>query len=167
MEAWRELTEAEDREVWKRVQRDFGFRPSVHVEHWPSIREPAQSITYAVPERYTGADLDDLQRHALNALQVCTRPEERLYALNWHHTCFWLRPHGVLRQSGIGVWYVPVLPNGDYSVFLAEDFRFGIFGHPWERTWCVFGAALLTAFEAETPALFSSVIRRGGVRTAP
>ena len=64
-------------------------------------------------------------------------------------------------------WRIPVLPDGDYSIFLAADFRFGIFGHPWEGTWCVFGTKLLAAFETDRPRMFSSELRRSAMRTAP
>ncbi|MDP9033180.1 MAG: DUF2716 domain-containing protein [Myxococcota bacterium] len=161
------LTDTEERAVWERFRREFAFRPSVRAEDWPGIREPAPSITYAIPERYNEDDLENLDRHVLRAFRACTGPEERLYALDWQHACFWLRPHAKLPDDGTRVWSIPVLPTGDYAIFLAESFRFGIFGHPWERTWCVFGAELLAAFEDETPRLFSSVMRQSGAGPAP
>ena len=38
-------------------------------------------------------------------------------------------------------------PDGEYCIFLADDFSFGTFGHPWQRSVCVFGAALLEQVE--------------------
>ncbi|WP_198347940.1 DUF2716 domain-containing protein [Plantactinospora sp. KBS50] len=36
-------------------------------------------------------------------------------------------------------WPLSPYPDGDYSIYLAEGFRFGTFGHPWELSLCVFG----------------------------
>ncbi len=76
-------------------------------------------------------------------------------------SAFWLRPHDGFERSSAGreVWRIPVYPNGDYPIFLAEDFRFGIFGHPWERTCCIFGAELLAALEAGRPRMFGAAKR--------
>ncbi len=144
METWIELTEPEEHAVWDRFYRDFVFQPSVNSEDWPGIHEPAPSNTYAIPESYTEDHLDDLHAQVLGAFRACTQPEERLYALDWQHPCFWFQPHSSLKRldgkreawppilpSG-DLWRIPILPDGDYYIFLAEDFRFGIFGHPWE-----------------------------------
>eukprot|EP01133_Synstelium_polycarpum_P023417 gene23417-28073_t len=40
-------------------------------------------------------------------------------------------------------WRVPVYPNGDYYIFSRDDFTEGTFGHPWERTLCVFGERMV------------------------
>ena len=54
---------------------------------------------------------------------------------------------------------VPVLPNGDYYLYLAPDLSFGTFGHPWEQTICVFGAPLLAATESNRPRLLTRAVR--------
>lgn len=36
-----------------------------------------------------------------------------------------------------------MFPNGDYYTFARPDFSEGTFGHPWERTLCVFGPRLV------------------------
>ncbi len=36
-----------------------------------------------------------------------------------------------------------MFPDGDYHIVLTEDMTIGTFGHPWEQTLCVFGAALV------------------------
>jgi hypothetical protein len=42
-------------------------------------------------------------------------------------------------------WPVPVFPHGDYYIFLEEGMTMGTFGHPWEKTLCVFGQDLIDA----------------------
>jgi hypothetical protein len=54
---------------------------------------------------------------------------------------------------------VTPFPNGDYYIFLSEDFRTGTFGHPWEETMCIFGDRLLTAL-AEPLSVWLPVRRR-------
>ncbi len=56
---------------------------------------------------------------------------------------------------------IPVLPNGDYYVFLSPELDWGWFGHPWEQTICIFGERLLAAVAENPPTLFTQVLRRG------
>ncbi|MDH6280004.1 DUF2716 domain-containing protein [Prescottella agglutinans] len=60
-------------------------------------------------------------------------------------------------------WRVPVYPNGDYYIFVREDLSDGTFGHPWERTLCVFGERLVSSL-GRTLATWLPVIRHDGQR---
>ena len=53
--------------------------------------------------------------------------------------------------------------DGDYFIFLAEDFRFGVFGHPWEQTMCIFGQELIEAVKACKVMTFAKLIRENGI----
>jgi hypothetical protein len=53
-----------------------------------------------------------------------------------------------------------VIPDGDYHIFLAPDFSWGFFGHPWEWTICVFGAPLLATLEHRALRPLGPPIRR-------
>lgn len=169
MSAWQRLSEAEGDEVWDRFYADFHFHPSIHAADFPAIAEPHPSLTFALP-RPPGRDtrdglyhrtwpdqdeLDDLVSSVLAAFRACTADDERIYALDWNHPCYWLRPHAAVDE-----WFVPVLPNGDYYIFLERSFLWGDFGHPWEWTMCVFGADLLAALARRPPLLFRDPIRR-------
>lgn len=90
---------------------------------------------------------------------------DALYALDWQHTWYRVAPHQ--HPDGLPplAWPVPVFPDGDYHIFLADDFRFGVFGHPWEQTMCAFGDALLEALAIERPQLFSRPVRANGLPT--
>ncbi|WP_399171330.1 DUF2716 domain-containing protein [Streptomyces sp. TLI_171] len=59
-------------------------------------------------------------------------------------------------------WPLSPYPDGDYFVFLAEDLRFGTFGHPWEHSLCVFGDDLLNAVQDDLHQLLPVVLRRNG-----
>jgi hypothetical protein len=151
---------------WNFMYETLHFTPSVQLR--PGIVEPTPSITYDIGHIYTVGETqaqhleEDLNQKTLTALQACTRPEQRLYALDWQHPCYWFYPHRMLGPSNAEDWYVPVLPNGDYYIFLAENFSFGIFGHPWEQTMCIFGQPLLNAYSRSQPLLFMHVVRIDG-----
>jgi hypothetical protein len=158
--AWVTLGVSEHRAVWDRFERAFRFRPGVHPDTFPAIREPHPSATYPLP-RIDGAkrlpssdEVADLESALLAAFRACTLPNGRIYALDWQHESFSFAPHVPFDE-----WAVPALPDGDYSIFLAPDFAWGVFGHPWERTICVFGADLLSALRQCPPRLFGTPTR--------
>jgi len=55
---------------------------------------------------------------------------------------------------------VTIFPDGDYYAFLRHDFSMGTFGHPWERTLCVFGKALIERLGEPLAAAFGVKRRR-------
>ena len=147
--------------MWGRFERAFNFRPSVRPADSPGIDEPPPSVTFALPRVGSqkrlpaDAEIADLESATLAAFRACTPPRGRLYALDWQHESFWLQPHAPFTD-----WRVPVLPDGDYSVFLAPDLSWGLFGHPWEWTLCAFGGPLLAALDQRPPRLFDTRVRR-------
>jgi hypothetical protein len=161
MSAWTELTKSEYDDVWDRFYADFQFRPSILPADWPGIREPEPSETYRIGHIYGNPEAErligNLDRSALAAYRSCVGNDESIYALDWQHPCYWFKPH---QQKEADPWKVPSLPNGDYYIFLAVDFRFGWFGHPWEQTICVFGQQLLTAIHERPPEVFSGGMLR-------
>ena len=168
--AWEELSDSRDDEAraWSFLYDQLHFHPSVYAEHWPGISEPRPSITYSMGHMYEvgpdrAAELErDLHLNALTAFQACLATEQRMYALDWQHLCYWFYPYRPFNAVNPDAWSVRVWPDGDYFIFLADDFRFGLFGHPWEQTICIFGQPLLDAFRQYHPKLLSDVIRVNG-----
>ncbi|HYO48378.1 MAG TPA: DUF2716 domain-containing protein [Chloroflexia bacterium] len=165
--AWELLTTEQRGVTWDRFYAEFDFRPSIYPKDWPGIREPSPSITYSISSIYKAMSNprileNDLNTKTLAAIRKCVEPEKRLYVLDWQHDCYWLNPHKSFDAHLSRAWKVPVLPNGDYYIFIAEDFSFGLFGHPWEQTICVFGQVLLDAFAQAMPLLFVEPVRRNG-----
>jgi hypothetical protein len=175
--AWTELTEKELDEVWERFFRPVSFRTGLDPADWPGIVEPSPSVTYRFEYPVDDLDFDNLHDCALAAFRQCLESGDRMYAIDIHHPSYWFTPHVPIEawsppgfwertlEPGTPVrpadrWPVPVLPNGDYYIFLARDFSWGIFGHPWEQTMCVFGERLLAAFDARQPLLFRDVLRQ-------
>ena len=89
----------------------------------------------------------------------CTKPGERIFALDWHHSSFLYDPrNGDDQQSffasderyvggGYYAYFSLYYPNGDYYFFISEDFRFGYLTHPWRKEVWVFGDELIKEFE--------------------
>jgi hypothetical protein len=154
--AWKTLDDIEAREVWDSFYDLFKFNPSIHPENFPGISEPSPSITFEISRDFGDEDkIADLERKVLVGLRSQLSKNERIYALDWQHPCYSFYPNLEFTE-----WYVPALPNGDYYIFVSEDFSFGVFGHPWEWTSCVWGKGLISYFESNTPDLWSSVKRR-------
>jgi len=55
-----------------------------------------------------------------------------------------------------------MMPDGDYNIHLAEDFRYGTSGHPWENTICVLGAPLLERVASHLDEILLRRVREGG-----
>src|SRR3954467_15453743 len=91
MKAWIELGDDEYEKVWDRFYSEFQFRPSIHPDRWPAIREPSPSITYSIADRVTF--VNDLDTQTLAVLLGVVAPGERMYVLDWQHTCFSFYPH--------------------------------------------------------------------------
>lgn len=158
MSAWQLLSRSEYDAVWDGFEEKFDFKPTVHFNQFPSIEEPVGSVTYQF--EYPSAeneetDVNDVNQKSLIAFQTLISQNEAIYALDWQHDCYWFYPHLPFTD-----WRIPIFPNGDYSIFLAKDFSFGIFAHPWEQTFCVWGNKLLADLQRNKPFLFEKIIRQ-------
>lgn len=164
--AWEPTGEEEERAIWDMFLERFDFRPSVNPRRWPGIREPRPSVTYDVSHALAGGEvapaLADLNMEAFTLFKACLQPGRRLLALDWQHPCYRFDPFGRFEFSETYHRMIPVLPDGDYFIFLADDFSFGTFGHPWEQTICVLGQRLIDVVERERPRLLVHVVRRNG-----
>lgn len=160
-----ELLEAEYRRVWDRFYDEFEFRPSTSSLKWPAIKEPVASVTWSL----AALDDDTPEHGRLNRLVEVVEqgltssigPSGTLLALDWQHTSYRFAPQDV-GDPGQLAWPLSPYPDGDYYVYLSEDFRTGSFGHPWEGSLCLFGQELLDAASAEVEKLLGRPIRRSG-----
>ncbi|MFG1781390.1 DUF2716 domain-containing protein [Rhodococcus oryzae] len=145
---WTELPEDDRHRHWIAfTDRVGGFRPGVTPESWPAITEPTPSVTFDLAD--TGgsaasrsARFDAVNAEALRCFVTEFADEPTFVVLDWQHPgySFDAATHAATRDTE---WRVPVYPNGDYYIFAREGFAEGTFGHPWERTLCVFGERLV------------------------
>ncbi|MDX3762347.1 DUF2716 domain-containing protein [Streptomyces mirabilis] len=174
-EALHRLTSSEYTDIWDRFDATFDFRPSINA--FPGITEPSASITWsldALNDDPGDRKLDRLVDMVQNGLGRCSSPREPLWILDWQHTCYRLRPDlpstdmflpRVLEGRSREGWPLSPYPDGDYYIFLADDLRFGTFGHPWEHSLCVYGAELLEAIAEDVHEVLQRVLRRDGLPT--
>ncbi len=138
--AWEEILSEDYEDFWGPFGKRFKFRPREH----PGIDEPTTSVTVDLAPIFAGTPAEFAAgESAVNALALTAMTRvfaatDRLVALDWQHTSWWFRPdlHAIADDQQ---WLIPVFPDGDYHVFLAEDMSTGTFGHPWEQTLCVWG----------------------------
>ncbi|MFJ4778135.1 DUF2716 domain-containing protein [Streptomyces sp. NPDC088762] len=162
-----QLSEAEYRDVWDRFDTEFAFRASMNPDKWPAIREPLDSVTWSLAALHDDPEferLDRLVEVVEQGLTACVPPQGTLFALDWQHASFRFSPH-LLRGSEQEQWPLSPYPDGDYYIYLSEDFLTGSFGHPWEESLCLFGQGLLDAASAEIDDILGSPIRRSGQRS--
>ncbi|MGG0658142.1 DUF2716 domain-containing protein [Rummeliibacillus pycnus] len=148
MKNWLELSDVEYEKVWNKLYDELKFEPST--TNFPSFEVPTPFITYDISNyfgEYEGLNAyDDLEEKALLVFQKITSIDEYIYALDWHHECYWINPHLEYQKNEFDEWTVPIFTNGDYYVFIHKNFEWGYLGHPWERTITIFGKELIKGF---------------------
>jgi hypothetical protein len=125
----------------------YQFRSATIPEGWPAIIEPAPSVVWDLSPVFDGdypggfnAGSRDVADLVLGTLQDCIEWWESIVSHDWVHPSCLFRPHKVDEPEEVPDWDVGGLfPNGDYTTFVGRDDAFGILGHPWERSLCVFG----------------------------
>lgn len=142
MSVWTKLSEDEYATVWDRFYADFKFKPNYHERTIPAIVEPRPFVTFDLSSKLSEDTRCDIGKLLLDSFLAITAEGDEMYSLDWQHKCYRFEPHNVINLGPIG-WY----PDGDYYIFLAEDFSFGTFGHPWQKSLCVFGMPLLQQLE--------------------
>ena len=154
------LGDPEYKRIWDQVGAQLSFKPSV--TDFPGIEEPAPSVTWRLDQRDTGLPLETLEERLTEILWrklPAAVAAEDLYWLDWNHVGYRFDPRRVGGQGQPG-WPGSAYPDGDYYLYVTGDLRLGTFGHPWEQTLCVFGAALLAEVEAEITDLLGPPLRR-------
>jgi len=170
---WVELEKYKYQEIWDRFYNNFDFKPSVHRNDWPTYKVKESYITYDISSIWNSTNFEeyefkykDLHQKILESFIKCTTENQIVYALDWMHTCYYFNPRlnfdcklfEFADGNKILRWNIEVLPNGDYYIFLADDFRWGLLGHPWEKSICVFGKELIEEVNNNLPVVFDKVI---------
>lgn len=143
---WSLLDPADDDRYWRRFRSTFHFRAGTQAESWPAIDEPTPSITFDLSPIFGrdpagfAAGAAEVKAEVGRALRWhVTGP---LIVLDWQHPGYRVAPCSDAAQQYDDDWPVTPFPDGDYFAFFTEDFAAGTFGHPWEQSLCVIGAAL-------------------------
>jgi hypothetical protein len=99
----------------------------------------------------------------LTALRRVIAHDSELCVMDWQHPCYLFHPHAEFEVTKCSAWPVQVFPDGDYYIFLHPELDFGTFGHPWERTLCLFGKPLIDAFDPTSVPWLGPAVRIDGV----
>ncbi len=137
--------EFDDETAWERFYAAFQFRPGMDSTKWPAISEPPGSMTFDLhacwgDDGTAGWLLDTVNSVVVWGLAQIVDRSSQVLALDWQHPGYRFRPQ--LPDASSQSMHITPVPDGDYYIFLTEDFTAGTFGHPWEFTLCVFGSQL-------------------------
>ena len=167
MKEWIQITDkAAQRDLLHSFRQKLGFQAST--KEFPGILEPVPSFTYQISWAYQLDQatfrevLADFQKMAVKAFRHCTEVSQCIYATDVYHYNYRFYPHVRFPSKNEDEWEVPIFPNGEYSIFGPRNFSWGLFGHPWEQTICIFGNPLVEAFKIYRPKLFRELIRQDG-----
>jgi hypothetical protein len=169
MDVWVELDDA-DRGLWEEFAERYHFRAGTSPRSWPAIDEPTPSITWDLSRVFAGDCLGGFKtgmrrvaEFVLGTLQGCTVWYESVVLHDRAHPSRVIRPHAVGSVDDVPGWDTGGLfPNGDYTIFVDPRYRFGILGHPWEQSLCVFGDEALRAVSKRDIGILGPIIRRDG-----
>lgn len=149
--------------VWNRVEKELQFHPNCADRNSPALFPPfvinQSHVIYGI-ENTNDEKTESMESFITKAFTKCTKPGERIFALNWHHSAFLYDPRNANEQQSIFVqderysgggynaYFPGFYPDGDYYFFISEDFRFGYLTHPWREEAWVFGDDLIEEFES-------------------
>lgn len=146
---WGQLSDEENERNWAIFRDRFGFTPGIDARSWPAIAEPIPSVVFdlgAAPAATPGAwaaRVDAINAEALRCFVTDWNDDPNFVVLDWQHPGYTFDAEAHAAAKELAEWRVPVYPNGDYYIFSRDDFTEGTFGHPWERTLCVFGERMV------------------------
>ena len=155
---WTRLDEHEHRDVWDRFDRQFHFLPN-GIRPEQAILEPKPSITFDIRQIWDPASADHMDA-SISAIDAAARRaflagfghDVELLILDWQHDAFRLKPADEVPVP-VGADGFPLLPtvvpDGDYYIYAIPDLAEGTFGHPWEKSLCVFGPIMSRTLGAE------------------
>jgi len=146
---WRLLSNDERKHAWGNFYSLFDFKPSI--KRFPGIRTELPKKKFSIEKYFTeNVPFDKLEDLALSLFVSILKPGQRLYALNWQHDCYDFDPRLEMDRDEFDEWIIPVLPNGDYHIFVTKDFQNVWFGHPWEMTITLIGCHLLKQVKTQS-----------------
>lgn len=138
MNGWSEFTDDEYTTIWDRFYAEFDFKPNYHERSKSAISEPLPFVTYDLSANLSVQAISEIDGLLFDSFKAITPIGQLIYWLDWHHKCYRFDP-----QCAVGFGPTSWYPDGDYYIFLASDFSWGTFGHPWQQSLCVFGVSLL------------------------
>ena len=143
MENWKKLNSIEYDSVWDKFEEKYQFRPSV--SEFPGITNKFPQLKFDIEKCYDDIFKNEkIENIALDLFKKITKPNERMYALDWQHESYDFDPRFIIDKDEIfDEWIIPIFRNGDYYIFVTKDFKKLWFGHPWEQTITLVGEEII------------------------
>lgn len=146
MTNFRQLSQDEYDDVWDMFFDLFQFKPSI--KQFPGIMSQKQTLKFDIQSCFSqNYSLGKLEEFAIDLFNNISNPGDRFYALDWQHVCYDFDSRKQMDRDEFDEWIVPILPNGDYYIFLTKDFKNVWFGHPWEKTITLVGSDIVNQAE--------------------
>lgn len=147
------LTDREYQDIWDKIDKYFSFNPSMQANPF-SFWQTNKVFSL---ESYWNEN----QEAIINTI-FCSLSNSEIYALDWQHDCFLFSPHEKVptclswydELRNCNVYFPEYYPNGDYHFFIAQDFSYGMMGHPWRKELWVFGQKLIEELQREQKSLY-------------
>ena len=149
MKDWSAIPEIDYNRIWDKFDLDFSFTPSVDSKDWPSIKTEKPFLKFTISDLGNENLLSDFIKKAIDAFIGITNEDEQIIALDWQHECFYINPGKIKVPDMLDFSTISFIPNGDYYIFLTNDFENVWFGHPWEKSITVIGDRLINAFNRD------------------
>ena len=148
--------------VWDRVYDELGFKPS----YYDNDHSMNGTLPFDIAQHYAVYSTDEICYDRLDEFNEAvtavfadiTPSDKKVYALDWQHSAFKFDPRNRSEMQdiqagcqgfseGYTAYFPTFYPNGDYYLFIAEEFSFGWLGHPWRQEVWLFGDELIERFD--------------------
>ncbi|MDR1231777.1 MAG: DUF2716 domain-containing protein, partial [Spirochaetaceae bacterium] len=151
-EIWVIMDGNEEKEIWNKIHNDFCFNPKYN----------EKTFIFNIPVDVYNIEFSPLYKDEkeLNALMIsifttCMGNDPYMLVLDWQHSCFYYNPRITKKKrnptfikdkrygDGYNAYFPEFYPNGDFYFFIAKNFLWGYFTHPWKKRVWVFGEPLM------------------------
>ncbi|MCL6604585.1 MAG: DUF2716 domain-containing protein [Paenibacillus sp.] len=157
MKEWEILSDEEADFVWQTIRERFEFNSRDNLSPFLKLPEPYQIYDIHLFTSYLkdkSITIDDeyyntFNRYITDVFIKCMGSDEYIYALDWQHTSFKYNPNSpeimprVTHMEEFNVYFPDFYPDGDYYFFIASNFSWGYFTHPWTQELWIFGEELI------------------------
>ncbi|MGF7232789.1 DUF2716 domain-containing protein [Arachidicoccus sp.] len=129
MNNWRLLDNKEFTLAWDFVYEKLLFQP--YEKDKKLLKPPMVSKCFDISMFYNDGFNEDLYKelhdYMLECFQNTSNFGDRIFVLDWQHSCYSFDSRLPFEKNEFGEWLIPVFPNGDFLFFLTKDFKNGIF----------------------------------------
>ncbi|MBL1230374.1 DUF2716 domain-containing protein [Enterococcus sp. BWB1-3] len=157
-EQWIVLPEEDENKIWAKVYESYSFSPNSNTETF-KIREPHD--VYSCKEAIYKAETDPNWSETLrNIFSQVLGNKPYMFVLDWQHNSFKYDPTNTKEKKnpifisdesfmggGYNVYFPSFYPDGDYYLFIAQDFSWGYLTDPQKQQIFVYGETLRKKIE--------------------